>query len=299
MDLELLRTFQAVSETGSTTGAAGLLGVSQSAVSRRLAQLEKDLGLQLFMRERGRLLPTRDNRELKAQIVSLLEHGARLATRAQELGTGNAASTTLRIAVPASMVQSILPGILVDFLETHHRVQVEVHSGAYDTIERMLLDERAEVGFVRIPVHRSGLTTTPVIEAATVCVLPSDHPLAVKTVVAVRDLIGVPLILLGRMRQPRREIDELFFKVGLRPNIRLEVHSVMSACALVAHGLGVTLVNELMARDFCHMPIALRPLNEPIMHHFAFASSDTAPVTVAAQDFISVASRHLRASLAR
>lgn len=299
MDLELLRTFKAVSESGTTIGAAALLGVSQSAVSRRLTQLEKELGLKLFMRERGRLLPTRDNSELKAQINSLLDNGTRLVTRAQELRTGNAASTTLRIAVPASMVQSILPRILIEFLHNHDRVQVEVHSGPYDTIERMLLDERAEVGFLRIPINRPGLVTTPVIEAPTVCVMPSDHPLAEKSVVSVRDLVGVPLILLGRMRQPRREIDELFFKAGLRPKIRLEVHSVMTACALAAHGLGATLVNELMARDFQHLPILMRPLKEPSLHQFAFASSEIAPMTIAAQDFIRVATRHLRASLDR
>lgn len=297
MNIELLSTFQAVSETGSTIGAAARLGVSQSAVSRRLAQLEKELGLQLFMRERGRLLPTRDNRELKAQIVSLLDHGARLATRAQELRTGNAASTSLRIAVPASMVQSLMPGILIEFLQSHDRVQVEVHSGPYDTIERMLLDERAEVGFLRLPSHRAGLTITPVIEAPTVCVMHSDHPLAAKSVVSVRDLAGVSLILLGRMRKPRREIDELFFTVGLRPQIRLEVHSVMSACAFAAHGLGVTLVNELMAKDFRHLPILMRPLKERLMHQFAFASSETAPMTITAQNFVEVATRHLQASL--
>lgn len=299
MDIELLRTFQAVSETGTTIGAAGLLGVSQSAVSRRLTQLEKELGLQLFMRERGRLLPTRDNRELKAQMISLLDHGARLAARAQELRTGNTASTTLRIAVPASMAQSLLPAILMDFMESHDRVQVEVHSGPYDAIERMLLDERAEVGFLRLPTHRAGLATTPVIEASTVCVMPAGHPLAAKPAVSARDLAGVPLILLGRMRKPRREIDELFFAVGLRPKIRLEVHSVMSACALAAHGLGVTLVNELMARDFRHLPIIMRPLKERLVHQFAFAISEMAPMTITAQNFIEVATRHLQASLGR
>jgi DNA-binding transcriptional LysR family regulator len=299
MDIELLATFHAVSETGSTIGAAALLGVSQSAVSRRLAQLEKELGLQLFMRERGRLLPTRDNRELKAQIVSLMDHGARLATRAQELRTGNAASTSLRIALPASLAQSLLPGILIEFMHSHDRVQVEVHSGPYDAIERMLLDERAEVGFLRLPSHHAGLAITPVIEAPTVCVMPSGHPLAAKSVISARDLAGVALILLGRMRKPRREIDELFFAVGLRPNIRLEVHSVMSACALAAHGLGVTLVNELMAKDFRHLPIVIRPLKERLTHQFAFATSETAPMTIAARNFVEVATRHLRASLER
>ncbi len=299
MDLELLRTYKAIAETGSTIGAAALLGLSQSAVSRRLAQLEAELDLPLFLRDRGRLIPTRESRNIDAQMLLLLDQGDRLASRAAELRSGNAASITLRVAVPVSLVQSLIPQILAEFMAAHDRVQVEMHFGAYDTIERMLVDERAEIGFLRIPIQRPGLTSQPVIEAPTVVVMPQDHPLAEKPVIALRELSGVPLILLGRMRAPRREIDEMFFDVGLRPNVRLEVHSVMAACALAAHGLGVTLVNGLMAEDFRHLPIAIRPLHEEITHRFAFATSEAMPISAAAEAFIAIASRHLRGALLR
>jgi DNA-binding transcriptional LysR family regulator len=279
LDLELLRTYKAIAETGSTIGAAARLGLSQSAVSRRLAQLEAELDLPLFLRDRGRLIPTRESRNIDAQMLLLLDQGDRLASRAAELRSGNAASITLRVAVPVSLVQSLIPQILAEFMAAHDRVQVEMHFGAYDTIERMLVDERAEIGFLRIPIQRPGLTSQPVI--------------------ALRELSGVPLILLGRMRAPRREIDEMFFDVGLRPNVRLEVHSVMAACALAAHGLGVTLVNGLMAEDFRHLPIAIRPLHEEITHRFAFATSEAMPISAAAEAFIAIASRHLRGALLR
>ena len=299
MDLELLRTYKAIAETGSTIGAAARLGLSQSAVSRRLAQLEAELDLPLFLRDRGRLIPTRESRNIDAQMLLLLDQGDRLASRAAELRSGNAASITLRVAVPVSLVQSLIPQILAEFMAAHDRVQVEMHFGAYDTIERMLVDERAEIGFLRIPIQRPGLRSLPVIEAPTVVVMPQDHPLAEKPVIALRELSGVPLILLGRMRAPRREIDEMFFDVGLRPNVRLEVHSVMAACALAAHGLGVTLVNGLMAEDFRHLPIAIRPLHEEITHRFAFATSEAMPISAAAEAFIAIASRHLRGALLR
>lgn len=293
MDLNLLTTYHAILETGSTQGAARRLAVSQSAVSRRLSQLEAELGLALFQRDRGRLVPTREARMLDAQIGLVLDHGARLRTRAREIGSGNAASITLRIAVPASLTLSILPSILQEFLARNDRVQVEVHSGAYDTIERMLLDERAEVGFLRVPTQRGGLATTPVISARTVCVMSQDHPLARQETVSVNDLFGVPLILLGRLRLPRRDIDELFWTHGLRPDVRIEAHSVMSACALAARGLGVTLVNELMARDYVHLPIAIRPLAERVLHHFSFAMAEQVPPSETMHDFVRVATNHL------
>jgi len=92
-------------------------------------------------------------------------------------------------------------------------VQVELHSGSYDTIERMLLDERAELGFVRMPVQKGELVETPLVQVNTVCVLPQDHPLAVESEIDVRDLSDEPLTLLGRLRVPRHEIDTLFFTV--------------------------------------------------------------------------------------
>lgn len=293
VDLDLLATYHAILETGSTQAAARRLGVSQSAVSRRLSQLEADLGLSLFQRDKGRLIATREAQMLDAQIGLVLDHGARLQARAREIGSGNAASITLRIAIPASLTLTILPSILQKFLAQNDRVQVEVHSGAYDTIERMLLDERAEVGFLRMPTQRGGLATTPVISACTVCVMPQNHPLTAQDVVSVRDLVGVPLILLARMRPPRRDLDELFWAHGLRPDIRIEAHSVMSACALAGKGLGVTLVNEFMARDYAHLPIAIRPLAERISHQFSFAMPERLPPSGAARAFVRIASEHL------
>ena len=298
MDLILLRTLRAISETGSTQGAAAQLGVSQSAVSRRLAQLESTLGLRLFFRDKGRLIPTREHGILKEQMSGLVDQGDRLLGRAAELRTGNSSAITLRVAFPASLTLSIVPEIIADFVAQMDRAQIELHTGAYDTIERMLLDERAEIGFVRVPTRAAQLVTTPLIETRTVAVLSRDHPLASHRTISVSDLHGVPLILLGRMRPPRREIDDLFWQAGLRPIVRIEAHSVQSACALAAKGLGVTLVNELMARDFSHLPLVMRPLQEKLLHRFAFATSDEMPATAAAATFIRIATEHFQSLLA-
>jgi DNA-binding transcriptional LysR family regulator len=133
----------------------------------------------------------------------------------------------------------------------------------------------------------------PFISVGTVCVLPEHHPLAARPEISVRDLFGVELILLARMRPPRQEIDRLFWQIGLQPNVRLEVHSVMSACALAARGLGVTLVNELMAQDYRHLPITIRPLKESLRHPFAFAYSDSTPISATAKEFVGIATQFI------
>jgi DNA-binding transcriptional LysR family regulator len=293
MRLSLLSTLAAVLDTGSTKGAARLLGLSQPAVSRRIAQLEEELRLPLFIRDRGRLIPTRECTLLQGQIRTLADRGASLAAEADALRSGNSGAVTLRVAFPASLTLTIVPAIVAGFLAENDRVQIELQTGAYDTIERMLTDGRAEVGFTRLPAQKPGLRLTPLARVRTVCVMPRGHPLASHREVSVRDLSGVPLILLGRTRTPRRGIDEVFSTAGVRPMVRIEAHSVMSACGMVAAGLGVTLVNELMARDYTRLGIEIRPLAEVIAHEFAFAVPEEPPPTRAAENFIVSASRLL------
>lgn len=294
MRLELLSTLAAVLDSGSTRGAARQLGLSQPAVSRRIAQLEDELRLTLFIRDRGRLVPTRECALLQGQIRTLADRGASLAAEAKALRTGNSGAVTLRVAFPASLTLSIVPAIVAGFLARNDRVQIELHTGAYDTIERMLADGRAEVGFIRLPAQKPGLRLTPLARVRTVCVMPRGHPLAARPEVAIRDLAGQPLILLGRMRAPRRGIDEVFWAAGVRPDVRVEAHSVMSACGMAAAGLGVTLVNELMARDYARFGVEIRPLATVIEHDFAFAVPEEPPPTRAAEVFIEDATSHIR-----
>ncbi len=299
MRLSLLQTYQAIVETGTTQGAADKLNLSQSAVSRRLTQLEEMLRIKLFIRDKTRLIPTRDSKILQAQMQLLLQRNEKLLSLASELRQGNSPAIRLRIAFPASLTLSIVPAIIKQFLERSPLVQVELHSGSYDTIERMLLDERAELGFLRMPVERAGLAENPLISVNTVCVMPEGHPLSSQDVVDVKDLVGEPLILLGRMRAPRHEIDALFSQARLRPNVKLEAHSVLSACGMAASGLGITLVNELMARDYAHMPVEIRPLKQSITHSFAMAHPLDLPLGEAARQFEETTADFLRTHFSR
>ncbi len=292
MDPILLHTFQVVCDKGTTLAAAQALGISQSAVSRRLAQMEAALAVPLFWREHGRLIPTPENRALRGQISAVLTQSLRLEALAREMASDKTAMRMLKVAFPASLTMTIVPEILEDFTTTHPHVQVELHTGTYDLIEHMLQDNRAEVGFLRMPTRRPGLRTAPLIEVPTVCVLPETHPLAAQPEIRAADLAGQPLILLGKARQPRREIDLMFMAAGIVPRIRVEAHSVMSACALAARGLGITIVNGLMARDYAHLPIAIRPLRERLPHHFAFAMPASIPASEAAEGFMRTAGQH-------
>jgi len=284
VNIKQLEAFKAIMATGSTIGAATRMGLSQSAVSRLLTQLEEALGFALFLRKKGRLMATPEAEELLAEVSGLVDGMQRIQRMADELRIGRSHKSLLKVGVPTSMTQELLPKIVAEFLKSHDDIVVELLTGSYDTIERAVLDRSADLGFVRLPTELSDFDIEPVLETEGVCVMPADHPLTRHAVIDVQHLRNVPLVLLGRQRALRAELNQVFRAVNLTPQVRIEVHSVGAACSFVAEGLGVSIVNGLLASHFTHLPIVSRPFRPALRYEFglAFRRDEQRPPMVSA-----------------
>ncbi|KAF1070317.1 MAG: HTH-type transcriptional regulator GltC [Pseudomonas citronellolis] len=268
MNIKQLEAFQAIMASGSTIGAASRMGLSQSAVSRLLGQLETHLGFALFLRKKGRLLATPEADELLDQVSALVENLQRVQRMADELRLGHSRKSLLRIAVPTSLTQHLLPKIVAQFSLPRDNLVVEVLTGSYDSLERAVLNRSADLAFVRLPSEAQDYDVQPVLEAEGMCVMPADHPLAAKAEVHLDDLRDEPLVLLGRQRNLRSELDQRFREAHITPQVRVEVHSVSAACAFVAQGLGLSIINSLLASDFGGLPLVARPLRPTLTYRF-------------------------------
>ncbi|WP_095107771.1 LysR substrate-binding domain-containing protein [Pseudomonas sp. Irchel 3E20] len=271
MNLKQLEAFKAIMATGSTIGAAARLGLSQSAVSRLLTQLEEALGFALFLRKKGRLMATAQADELLGEVAALVDGMQRVQRLADELRIGRSQKSLLKVAVPTSMAQELLPRIVAEFLKGHDEIVVELLTGSYDMIERAVLDRSADLGFVRLPTELADFDTEPLLHSEGVCVMPADHPLARHEWIEARHLHDVPLVMLGRQRAVRAELNQVFRAANLTPQVRVEVHSVGAACSFVAEGLGVSIVNGLLASHFSHLPIVTRPFRPALPYAFGLA----------------------------
>nr|WP_282615515.1 LysR family transcriptional regulator [Pseudomonas violetae] len=284
VNLKQLEAFKAIMSTGSTIGAATRMGLSQSAVSRLLTQLEETLGFALFLRKKGRLMATPEADELLAEVAGLVDGMQRIQRLADELRVGHSRKRLLKVGVPTSMTQELLPKIVAEFLKGHEDIVVELLTGSYDMIERAVLDRSADLGFVRLPTELADFDIEPVLETEGVCVMPADHPLTRHAVIGVQHLRDVPLVMLGRQRALRAELNQVFRAVNLTPQVRIEVHSVGAACSFVAEGLGVSIVNGLLASHFAHLPIVTRPFRPALPYAFglAFRRDEPRPGVVSA-----------------
>lgn len=295
VNLKQLEAFQAIMATGSTIGAATRMDLSQSAVSRLLTQLEEHLGFALFLRRKGRLMATPEAEELLGQVAALVDNLQRVQRLADELRVGRSRRSLLRVAVPTSMTQHLLPKIVAEFLREREDVVVEVLTGGYDSLERAVLDRSADFAFVRLPAELPDFEVLPVLETEGVCVMPVGHALAERGEITLDDLRDVPLVLLGKQRNLRSELDQRFREARLTPQVRIEVHSVSAACAFVAEGMGVSIINGLLARDFGGLPLLARPLRPLLAYRFGLIFRKDQPHSLLVEAF----AEHLRARLAQ
>ena len=250
MNFKQLEAFQAIMASGSATGAAERLGLSQPAISRLLAQFEEDLGLRLFVREKGRLLPTREAEALLQDVQGLVDSVQCFRRHSEQLRLGGFKRRLLKVAVPSTLATALMPAIAQRFMQAHPDVVLEVLSGSYSDAERALLGRAADIALVRLPTEMQGLHASAGLESDAVCIMPKGHVLEQQSEVHPIDLAQTPLILLGRQRQIRHEIDMAFRQARVLPRVIMEVHSVSVACSHVAQGLGVSIVNALLA-SYC------------------------------------------------
>ena len=279
MNFKQLEAFQAIMLSGSTTGAAERMGLSQPAISRLLAQLEEDLALRLFVREKGRLSPTAEAYALLHDAQVLMDSAQCFRRHAEQLRLGGFKRRLLKVAVPSTLATTLMPVLAKRFMQAHPDVVLEVLSGSYNDTERALLSRDADIGLVRLPMEMQGLSTRASLDSEAVCIMPRGHALEGLAEVSPTDMIDVSLILLGRQRQIRHDIDMAFRQRRVQPRVVLEVHSISEACAHVAQGLGVSIVNALLAQHCPYEAITSRPFRPRIAYQLGIATVSNAPAS--------------------
>lgn len=288
MNFRQLEIFKAIMDTGSTMAAAAQLGLSQSAISRQLASLEEEIGRELFLRDKGRLIPRPEAHLLVGEVDDVAQSVARLRVRIGDVRTGAFGGALVRVAVPHSLSTTMLPPLVARFKVEHPRVTVEIMSGPYDAIERMVHNRIADLGFVRLPAEEHSFNSQPMFKSGTTCVMPTDHPLAQKQAIDVNDLARNDLILLGRQRVNRNELEHELRRMVPSYRCSLEVHSVETACACAAQGLGIAIVPTLIAEFFRSDAIALRPFLPNKLSDYGIITLAGTPVSWTAEALIDI-----------
>jgi DNA-binding transcriptional LysR family regulator len=300
MNVNQIEILRALIATGSTIAAAKATGLSQSGVSRLLHQLETELSMPLFLREKGRLVPTPEAFALAMDAHEVLLAIERMSARAEDLRKGAAGQDTVRVAMPISLWEHVAPEILSEFMHEFPEAKVETFFDTTGTILRLVEHRQVDFGLLRLDTNMGpGFVTEELATGENVCAIPVDHPLCDKEEITPTDLIDVPLIMTGRQRPDRLSLDQTFAQLGIRPFVKIETHTNSSACSYVARGLGVAIISSFFGNLFRNLPIVLRPFRPRSVQSFGLARVEALPLSIAAKGFSASIKRRIAASQVR
>lgn len=290
--LEVLRTLLV---TGSATAAAEAIGITQSGVSRLLQQLEEELDFELFVREKGRLIPKPEAHALSHDADNILSGLDRFSDLARDLRSGAVGPEVVRFGVPNSLSDQFVPAMLEGFTKDYPGVRFETFFDTSMSLTRKVEQRVIDFAFMRFEGQApSSIEMEHVFTGSSVCVMHANHPLAGHDRITPKDLRNVPLILMGRHRPNRMRLDEIFHKAGIPQTIKIETHSNSSACAYAAHGLGVTIISSFFAKLSKHLPLVRRAFEPAHTQEFGIATSAGAPRSIPAEALIQTLKTHVK-----
>jgi DNA-binding transcriptional LysR family regulator len=239
--LRQLEYFVEVAESGSITGAATRVHLSQSAMSTALADLERALDVQLLLRHHARGVT------LTAAGEQLLTASRRLLAQAEELkseahGLGYGLSGTLSIGCFGVLAPYVLPDLIASCAERYPQLRLDTHEVDLDELAEGVVGGRFEFGLGYELAPDPRLVVDRVLTLPPYALLPAGHRFAGRASIRLAQLAEEPLALLD-LPQSRDYFRGMFAAAGVEPNIRYRSSTVETVRALVGHGLAYTLLN--------------------------------------------------------
>ncbi|MEO1616712.1 MAG: LysR family transcriptional regulator [Planctomycetota bacterium] len=192
MEIEQLRYFLQVAESKSITRAAELLCVSQSALSRSVQRLEADFGVPLLVRKTRRVELSDAGVKLKSrieQILAILDD-----TRAELCDDGS--SGRIRVGSIPTIAPYFLPAFLKRFSQSFPGALVEVYEETTKNLLHQCSQGEVDFAILALPIENRHLETNALFDEELLLALPSDHPLAERKKVRLKEIEREPFVML-------------------------------------------------------------------------------------------------------
>ena len=244
MKARQLEIFLAIMQAGSLTGAARRLNVSQPALSQSLMHTEDDLGLTLFERRAGRLVPTATALQLYPEAERLHRELEALRRYTRELRHGR--SGFLRIAASAPASLAIVPRALKAYRDRFPEVRTLSYVVPIATMIDMLRRGEADIGIAMNDEPQAEIDIELVATSEIIALLPQAHPLAARKKLGLADLAGTTLISYRPQSLPGQLLARAAAaeNATLEPAIEIDVSII--AAPFVQQGIGIALVDGLL-----------------------------------------------------
>jgi len=259
-NLDHLATFVRVVETGSFSGAAAKLGLTQPAISLQIRQLEKRLGTALLERVGRKARPTSAGSELLAHVdridgalSSAIDSVARHA--ADVIGD-------VRMGTDNTVTLFLLPAVLGALRKRYPGLAISVSTGNAADIAKAVEENRIDLAFATLPVSGRALEVTPVLDDPIVAIARRDMALPHR--LTATNLAKLPLLLSQPGSAGRRITDRWFARGDATINPAMSLGSAEAIKAMAMAGLGCGILSEMAVSAEVNQDLMIRPLSPPL-----------------------------------
>jgi molybdate transport repressor ModE-like protein len=265
LDVRRMRVLREVAACGSFSAAAESLSFTQSAVSQHVAALEREAGTQLVERGRRGVRLTEAGRVLVGHADAIL---ARIESAEDDLAAlAGLRGGRLRLISFQSGGSTLAPRAVAAFRERHPQVELSMLEAEPDEAGERLRSGDVDLALVYDHESTPGLLAaelqlTHLLDDRYDAILPAGHALAGRRRLSLSDLSGEPWVASTSMCGCRQITESVCREAGFAPNVAFEADETQAAQALVAAGVGVTLLPQL-ALTTMHPGVVARRLSDP------------------------------------
>jgi DNA-binding transcriptional LysR family regulator len=250
-----------VARLSNFTRAAALLHISQPALTKQIRQVEQVLGVQLFDRNTRSVSLTRIGKDLAPAMSRILAELDGLVFNTRELAAKNRG--TIRIAALPSLCAALLPRAIARFRDEHPGVLVAIRDAVAESVTRMVKAEEVDFGIGSAPGGALDVRFSVLLSDRMVVAFPAGHPLEKNRTVPLKQLVHLPLVLMGAESSVRKLVDGAFASLGHIVAPAYEATYMSTAAGMVKAGLGLAIFPSSAIPIGELNNLATRPISQP------------------------------------
>jgi len=252
--------FFEAARSGSFTGAARKLFITQPAVTAQMKALEDQCNLKLFKKKGRRLYLSDEGKTLYEYAKRIFEYEREVEDVIEEMR--KLKRGILRLGTSKAYARYFMPFLISSFREAYPHIKVYLDEGSSLDIIRSLVDLKNEVAVIARVEDHPGVTFIPFKQDQLMLILAPNHLLSRRKSVAVEELEDDPMIMKEAGSGTRKRVNELFSAKGLTPNVLMETSNTEFIKQLVQRGEGISfLVEEAVAADIREKRLATVPVD--------------------------------------
>lgn len=248
MELRQLRHFVVLAEEMHFGRAAQRLHMTQPALSNSVMRLEEELGVRLFERGSKSMSSTLIGCAMLKRAREIVTLEEKMLDFARSMAAGRAGF--IDVGFTSTLLFRGLTDVLNQFSQAYPEIELSVRELSTQTQLDMLRNGRLDVAFINSPVAPAGIESLVLFEERFVACLPCGHSLASKREIDVEELRHDVFVMFSREPSPAYydHVIAICSAGGFQPKVRVAAALVLSVVALVASGIGVSLVPESVSR---------------------------------------------------